>query len=108
MLKSYYHSKLLEAGCDEVGRGCIAGPVVAASIIFPKEYRNDSIKDSKKISHKKRIEIEKEIKKHAISWSIGEIGVGQIDKENILAFFNCCFRINYSKRKYPAIYGYGT
>ncbi len=84
MLKSYYHSKLLEAGCDEVGRGCIAGPVVAASIIFSKEYRNDSIKDSKKISHKKRIEIEKEIKKHAISWSIGEIGVGQIDKENIL------------------------
>ena len=84
MLKSYYNNKLLEAGCDEVGRGCIAGPVVAASIIFPKEYKNDSIKDSKKISQKKRKEIEIEIKKHAISWSIGEIGVDQIDKENIL------------------------
>jgi len=84
VLKSYYNNKLLEAGCDEVGRGCIAGPVVAASIIFPKEYKNDSIKDSKKISHKKRKGIEIEIKKHAISWSIGEIGVDQIDKENIL------------------------
>lgn len=84
MLKSYYQSKVLEAGCDEVGRGCIAGPVVAASVIFPNDYFNESIKDSKTIRPKKRIEIEKEIKKHAISWSIGEIGVVQIDEENIL------------------------
>jgi len=84
VLKSCYQSKLLEVGCDEVGRGCIAGPVVAASVIFPHDYSNESIKDSKTISPKKRIEIEKEIKKHAISWSIGEIGVVQIDEENIL------------------------
>ena len=84
MLKSCYQSKVLEVGCDEVGRGCIAGPVVAASVIFPYDYSNESIKDSKTISPKKRIEIEKEIKKHAISWSIGEIGVVQIDEENIL------------------------
>ena len=84
MLKSYYQSKVLEAGCDEVGRGCIAGPVVAASVIFPNDYFNESIKDSKTIRPKKRIEIEKEIKKHAISWSIGEIGVVQINEENIL------------------------
>ena len=84
MLKSCYQSKVLEVGCDEVGRGCIAGPVVAASVIFPNDYFNESIKDSKTIRPKKRIEIEKEIKKHAISWSIGEIGVVQIDEENIL------------------------
>jgi ribonuclease HII len=84
VLKSCYQSKVLEVGCDEVGRGCIAGPVVAASVIFPNDYFNESIKDSKTIRPKKRIEIEKEIKKHAISWSIGEIGVVQIDEENIL------------------------
>ena len=84
MLKSCYQSKVHEVGCDEDGRGCIAGPVVAALVIFPHDYSNESIKDSKIISPKKRIEIEKEIKKHAISWSIGEIGVVQINEENIL------------------------
>ena len=53
MLKSCYQSKVFEAGCDEVGRGCIAGPVVAASVIFPNDYSNESIKDSKTISPKK-------------------------------------------------------
>ena len=73
MLKSCYQSKVLEAGCDEVGRGCIAGPVVAASVIFPNDYSNESIKDSKTISPKKRILIEKEIKSSAIAWSVSEI-----------------------------------
>ena len=84
MLKSCYQSKVLEAGCDEVGRGCIAGPVVAASVIFPNDYSNESIKDSKTISPKKRILIEKEIKSSAIAWSISEIDNERIDKENIL------------------------
>lgn len=84
MLKSCYQSKVLEAGCDEVGRGCIAGPVVAASVIFPKDYSNESIKDSKVISPKKRILIEKEIKSSAIAWSVSEIDNKRIDKENIL------------------------
>ena len=84
MLKSCYQSKVLEAGCDEVGRGCIAGPVVAASVIFPNDYSNKSIKDSKKISPKKRILIEKEIKSSAIAWSVSEIDNKRIDKENIL------------------------
>lgn len=84
MLKSSYQSKVLEAGCDEVGRGCIAGPVVAASVIFPNDYSNESIKDSKTISSKKRILIEKEIKSSAIAWSVSEIDNERIDKENIL------------------------
>ena len=84
MLKSCYQSKVLEAGCDEVGRGCIAGPVVAASVIFPNDYSNESIKDSKIISSKKRILIEKEIKSSAIAWSVSEIDNKRIDKENIL------------------------
>lgn len=84
MLKSCYQSKVLEAGCDEVGRGCIAGPVVAASVIFPNDYSNESIKDSKTISPKKRILIEKEIKSSAIAWSVSEIDNERIDKENIL------------------------
>ena len=84
MLKSCYQSKVLEAGCDEVGRGCIAGPVVAASVIFPNDYSNESIKDSKTISSKKRILIEKEIKSSAIAWSVSEIDNKRIDKENIL------------------------
>ena len=84
MLKSCYQSKVLEAGCDEVGRGCIAGPVVAASVIFPNNYSNESIKDSKIISPKKRILIEKEIKSSAIAWSVSEIDNERIDKENIL------------------------
>ena len=84
MLKSCYQSKVFEAGCDEVGRGCIAGPVVAASVIFPNDYSNESIKDSKTISPKKRIFIEKEIKSSAIAWSVSEIDNKRIDKENIL------------------------
>ncbi len=84
MLKSCYQSKVLEAGCDEVGRGCIAGPVVAASVIFPNNYSNESIKDSKTISPKKRILIEKEIKSSAIAWSVSEIDSKRIDRENIL------------------------
>ena len=84
MLKSCYQSKVLEAGCDEVGRGCFAGPVVAASVIFPNDYSNESIKDSKTISPKKRIFIEKEIKSSAIAWSVSEIDNKSIDKENIL------------------------
>ncbi|RPH02117.1 MAG: ribonuclease HII [Amoebophilaceae bacterium TMED152] len=84
MLKSCYQSKVLEVGCDEVGRGCIAGPVVAASVIFPNNYSNESIKDSKTISPKKRILIEKEIKSSAIAWSVSEIDSKRIDRENIL------------------------
>ena len=84
MLKSYFQNKIHEAGCDEVGRGCIAGPVVAAAVILPKGYKNDDIKDSKMISPKKRRLLDLEIKNNALAWSIGLVNNKQIDKINIL------------------------
>ena len=84
MLKSYFQNKIYEAGCDEVGRGCIAGPVVAAAVILPKDYKNNDIKDSKMISPKKRKLLDLEIKKNTLAWSIGLVNNKQIDKINIL------------------------
>ena len=84
MLKSYFQNKIYEAGCDEVGRGCIAGPVVAAAVILPKDYTNNDIKDSKMISPKKRKLLDLEIKKNTLAWSIGLVNNKQIDKINIL------------------------
>ncbi|MEE3112934.1 MAG: ribonuclease HII, partial [Bacteroidota bacterium] len=84
MLKSFYQEKIYEAGCDEVGRGCLAGPVIAAAVILPKNYKNNNIKDSKKISVKKRKLLEIDIKNNAIDWSIGIVSNKKIDKINIL------------------------
>ena len=82
MLNAQYQYK--EAGCDEVGRGCIAGPVVAAAVILPPDYRNKSIIDSKKLSQKKRIEVGQEISVNATSWGICEVSNDKIDEINIL------------------------
>ena len=84
MLKSFYQEKIYEAGCDEEGRGCLAGPVIAAAVILPKNYKNNNIKDSKKISVKKRKLLEIEIKNNAIDWSIGIVNNKKIDEINIL------------------------
>jgi len=84
MLKSYFQNILNEVGCDEVGRGCIAGPVVAAAVILPKNYLNAEIKDSKMLSMNKRKILDIEIKKNAIDWSIGIVSNKLIDKINIL------------------------
>jgi len=84
MLKKQFQKNLIEAGCDEVGRGCIAGPVVAAAVILPTEYFNNSIIDSKKLSPKKREEVGKEIIGNAIAWSVSEVSNNTIDKINIL------------------------
>lgn len=75
---------LLEAATDEVGRGCLAGPVVAAAVIMPLDYKNAEIKDSKKISKKKLPLIAEEIKKNALFYSIQEASVDEIEKLNIL------------------------
>lgn len=72
------------AGTDEVGRGPLAGPVVAAAVILPKEYNNSLIQDSKKISSELRESLAKEIKEKAISWSIAKVGWKQIDELGIL------------------------
>lgn len=84
MLKKQFQKNLIEAGCDEVGRGCIAGPVVAAAVILPTEYFNNSIIDSKKLSPNKREEVGKEIIGNAIAWSVSEVSNNTIDKINIL------------------------
>ena len=83
MLKSSYSQKI-EAGCDEAGRGCLAGPVVAASIIMPREFENPLLNDSKKLSKKIRLKLEEVIKEKSIAWAVGEVWNTEIDKINIL------------------------
>ena len=74
----------LEAGCDEVGRGCLAGPVVAAAVILPPRFKHADIIDSKKLSEKKRVQMVQLIKKKAISWAVSEVSPEVIDDINIL------------------------
>lgn len=74
----------LECGLDEVGRGCLAGPVVAAAVIFPNKYQNDEITDSKKLSSEKRKILVQEIIQNALAYSIQEVSVDEIDRINIL------------------------
>ena len=77
-------SDLTEAGCDEAGRGALCGPVIAAAVILPKDFKNEDLNDSKKISIKKRNELSKIIHQEAIACEIGIIEANEIDKINIL------------------------
>lgn len=83
-LKQYYDDVLLEAGCDEAGRGCIAGPVYAAAVILPKNYTNKILNDSKKLSEKQRYLLRAEIQEEAIAWAVESVSPAEIDKLNIL------------------------
>ncbi|MFA8299710.1 MAG: ribonuclease HII [Hyphomicrobiales bacterium] len=82
-MEKYFIHKGLEAGCDEAGRGCLAGPVVAAAVILPKEI-DIELDDSKKLSEKKRNLLVPKIKEHALSYAIGVVSPEEIDKINIL------------------------
>ncbi|MFN7490090.1 MAG: ribonuclease HII [Chryseotalea sp.] len=84
MLNLFYSSDKIEAGCDEVGRGCLAGPVVAAAVILPKSCEIDGLTDSKKLSESQRIKLEPEIKKLALAWAVAEVSPAEIDAINIL------------------------
>lgn len=84
MLKSHYYEGLIEAGCDEAGRGCLAGSVYAAAVILPTNYKNDLLNDSKKLSAKKRYALRKSIEHDAIAWAVGIVTPEEIDKINIL------------------------
>ncbi len=75
---------MLEAGCDEAGRGCLAGPVFAAAVIFPLDYHNRALNDSKKLSAKQRDKLRIVIEKEALCWSVQQISPNEIDKINIL------------------------
>ncbi|MCQ2606912.1 MAG: ribonuclease HII [Bacteroidales bacterium] len=84
MLQSFFLDNCIEAGCDEAGRGCLAGPVYAAAVIFPKDYKNELLNDSKQLSDKKRKELRTIIEKDAISWAVGIVDNHEIDEINIL------------------------
>ncbi|MCW8897318.1 MAG: ribonuclease HII [Flavobacteriales bacterium] len=84
MLASSYQKKLIEAGCDEAGRGCLAGPVYAAAVILPIDYKNSLLNDSKKLSEKNRNQLRIEIEKDAIAFGIGIVDNEKIDEINIL------------------------
>lgn len=84
MLKKYFDKILVEAGCDEAGRGCLAGPVFAAAVILPKKFRNSILDDSKKLSDKQRKLLRPIIEQEAISWAVAEVSAKEIDKINIL------------------------
>ena len=83
MLK-HFPSKQIVAGCDEAGRGCLAGPVVAAAVILPKSFKNKTLNDSKVLSEKKRDLLRVIIEREAISWAVGVVSPNEIDKINIL------------------------
>jgi ribonuclease HII len=84
LLKQFYNKTLIEAGCDEAGRGCLAGPVYASAVILPKNYKNKWLNDSKKLSDNDRYNLRPEIEEKAISWAIGRVSHDEIDKINIL------------------------
>ena len=84
MLKSHYYESLIEAGCDEAGRGCLAGSVYAAAVILPSDYQNELLNDSKKLTAKKRYALREEIERDAIGWAVGIVTPEEIDKINIL------------------------
>lgn len=84
MLKSYYQRKVIEAGCDEAGRGCLAGPVFAAAVILPKGFKHPLLNDSKLLSKETRDKLRIIIEKEALSWSVAKITPKVIDNINIL------------------------
>lgn len=85
MLKNHYYSEYeLEAGCDEAGRGCLAGSVYAAAVIFPKDYHNNELNDSKQLSAKKRYALREIVERDALAWAVGIVTPEEIDKINIL------------------------
>jgi ribonuclease HII len=84
VLKKYYTTDKTEAGCDEAGRGCLAGPVVAAAVVFPKHIKIDGLTDSKQLSEKERLNLEPQIKEQALAWAVAEVSAQEIDAINIL------------------------
>jgi len=93
MLKQYYYQKLIEAGCDEAGRGCLAGPVFAAAVILPKSFSHQLLNDSKQMSEKNRKTLEMIIKKEAISWAVQKLDNSKIDELNILRASILCMHL---------------
>ena len=84
MLKNCYNEGKIEAGCDEAGRGCLAGSVYAAAVIFPADYQNEELNDSKQLTDKKRHQLREIIERDALAWAVGVVTPEEIDNINIL------------------------
>lgn len=84
MLEKHYYEGLVEAGCDESGRGCLAGSVFAAAVILPPDYENELLNDSKKLTDRKRKQLREIIEHDALDWAVGIVEPGEIDEINIL------------------------
>ena len=83
MLASHYYEGKIEAGCDEAGRGCLAGSVYAAAVILPPDYQNELLNDSKQLTEKRRYELREIIERDAVAWAVGIVTPEEIDKINI-------------------------
>lgn len=83
-LRSYHTRGLVEAGCDEAGRGCLAGPVVAAAVVLPKGWKHAMLNDSKQLTEKQRVELRSVIEKEAVSYAVSFVDEKEIDSINIL------------------------
>ena len=84
MLASHYYTGKIEAGCDEAGRGCLAGSVYAAAVILPEDYQNDLLNDSKQLTEKRRYQLRDIIERDAVAWAVGIVTPEEIDRINIL------------------------
>lgn len=84
MLLPYLHPDLIEAGCDEAGRGCLAGAVYAAAVILPPDFRNELLNDSKQLSERQRYDLRPVIEREALAWAVGVVSPEEIDHINIL------------------------
>ena len=84
MLQLFFEQGRLEAGCDEAGRGCLAGPVFAAAVILPEDFANEMLDDSKKLSERQRDMLRPVIEREALAWAVGVVEAEEIDRINIL------------------------
>lgn len=84
MLLSQYTPDLIECGCDEAGRGCLAGAVFAAAVILPKDYTNEKLNDSKQLTEHQRYDLRDVIEKEALAWAVASVTAEEIDRMNIL------------------------
>lgn len=84
MLKPYQLEGIVEAGCDEAGRGCLAGDVYAAAVILPPDFKNDLLNDSKQLNESQRYQLREIIEREAVAWAVGIVTAEEIDKINIL------------------------
>jgi len=84
MLLPFHTPDVIEAGCDEAGRGCLAGPVMAAAVILPADFKNDVLNDSKQLSERQRYQLREVIEREAVAWAVAECSPQEIDKMNIL------------------------